>query len=511
MFHEQCCILCLEKCNTTENSIAIDSSDQQSLQALETIKQHFKEELIMLLHISNKFVCSQCWHLVQSFHEFYMKIKNAHLTAINKLKSLQELEIPLSEIKVELHAIDKLESPPSIEPEVTLSKTIDTNNLRQKSDDEQCDILESDNNSRDIEVSCSIKKKFTARKKRQAKNPADVKIKGNHKNKSCHKTIDYNAFIAQHFKLECILCKEPLANFKELKIHFKDQHQVNGYAKCCGKKLFKRALLVDHIHTHNNPEYFKCQHCAKVLSDRSGLESHLQNFHDSKERTIYNCDICSKGFYRQKVLARHILIHAPEEEKNVKCTECDKRFCNQYSMKQHLALVHLNLYAKICDICGKALKGNEAFQRHLDEHAGVPRSPIKCKLCNAELKTKYGLARHMKAMHTAEGQTPQVCTICSKTSPSVRAHNSHMKNVHTEKRHNCKLCNKSFKRPRHLTEHMTTHTGEVLYTCTFCPQTFNSNANMYAHRKRKHPKEWEENCTKKRTVTGLVPHIESNQ
>lgn len=43
-----------------------------------------------------------------------------------------------------------------------------------------------------------------------------------------------------------------------------------------------------------------------------------------------------------------------------------------------------------------------------------------------------------------------------------------------------------------LKEHMATHTGTALYTCPWCPKTFISNGNMHNHRKKTHPKEWEE-------------------
>lgn len=50
---------------------------------------------------------------------------------------------------------------------------------------------------------------------------------------------------------------------------------------------------------------------------------------------------------------------------------------------------------------------------------------------------------------------------------------------------------------------MASHTGTVLYTCPWCPKTFNSNANMHHHRKKMHPKEWEE--TSRKRYSGNLP------
>ncbi|CAD7013653.1 unnamed protein product [Ceratitis capitata] len=522
MLYEQCCVLCLENITPIESRINLNVEDAISIEAHKRIDKHFKEELLIMSSLSTKFVCNKCWELLDSFHEFYIRVQNAHLEASYKLEALQESTIAVTEIKVETNDVDKLATTSNERKECENNEGVELYTSKEEiivgefhiRNEAICDesnhsnfvpLKQLDGDDSSIAISDAFGSPVNNHKAEQ-KNKIKVKkrsMKSTNVHRDHNKTPHYDDFIAKHFQLTCFLCDKSLTDFRDLKIHYRENHQTNGYIKCCGKKLFKRGDLVDHIHFHKDPEYFKCPQCEKVLCDRKNLESHLHYSHDSQERHIYKCDICSKCFSQRKVLARHYLIHAPEEQKTVKCTQCEKRFCNQYSMKQHLNLTHLNLYAKICDICGKSLNNKEAFQRHQEEHAGIQRSAVQCKLCNVELKTKYGLTRHMKTMHTKEYQTPQVCPVCSKVSPTLRAHKSHMEYMHSGKEYICHICDKSFKLCKYLKDHLATHTGEGLYTCTFCPQTFNSQSNMYTHRKRKHPQEWTQKCSKKNFSNGM--------
>lgn len=127
------------------------------------------------------------------------------------------------------------------------------------------------------------------------------------------------------------------------------------------------------------------------------------------------------------------------------------RFPTTYIMNQHLKNIHLNAYSKICDICGKSIRGREAFRLHQQEHAGVPKTLVECGLCGLKLTNKYGLSRHMKTVHSEENAMPQICTICSKVSPTVTAHRTHMNYVHNlERKHACPMCDKAFKRAKGL-------------------------------------------------------------
>ncbi|XP_036331003.1 transcription factor grauzone-like [Rhagoletis pomonella] len=539
MFNGLCCVLCLESSNETFDLKFIEG---QSLDRRKVIELHFKAEVDLLAEFDAKVVCKNCWELVNSFHEFYQHVKRVHQTAANTLKNVS-VEAEVSEIKEEFTSHEEVQPPPrrrrgrpkrqksSLEmssaadlplaecqvkieelilPAATNAEGICAADITSEAldvkDENRLDFLETSNSptAADFEEYVSENEEQpNARKSAKADRRKNI-------NK---KTAESDEYIAKkNFKFNCCMCQISLANFKELKDHFRKDHQTSGYVLCCGRKLPERSLLIDHLHWHEDPDYFKCKHCGKRMSERRSLDLHLQYAHGNRER-VHRCSICSKGFFRPSCLKQHLNTHVSEDQKTVPCLQCDKTFPDVVELRKHMRLTHLNAYAKICHICGISIKGRDAFERHQAEHAGIERKLIKCDMCDAALTTKYGLARHIKTMHTEEYQTPQVCPICSKVSPTLQAHRNHIKFMHSlQRKHVCKLCDKGFKRLTDFKEHMATHTGEALYTCSFCPQTFKSNANMYSHRKKKHAKEWAEQCElKKSLAVPLKEAISSTQ
>ncbi|CAD7078156.1 unnamed protein product [Hermetia illucens] len=296
--------------------------------------------------------------------------------------------------------------------------------------------------------------------------------------------------IAKHMKLKCDLCESDYPTFAEVKRHYRNVHKRKGYVVCCNKKLYKRVLILDHVNKHLNPDYFKCNECNKVFADKQCLKNHMIR-HESDDAKLFRCEHCPRRFPKQYLLDQHKFIHTPQEERQYFCEDCGKAFPTNNLLQTHRRYVHENAYGQMCHICAKVIRGKRLFAKHQLEHAGVTEPRVQCEICGAWLKHQHSLKKHL--MRHEEAQNQHICTMCGKVAPSKGALRSHIHYVHASARSfKCSVCDKGFKKAIVLKEHMTTHTGEVLYTCPHCPKTFNSHANMHAHRKKVHRKEWEE-------------------
>ncbi|XP_037824139.1 zinc finger protein 208-like [Lucilia sericata] len=499
------CLLCL---SMDKLFITINSLQWQEFNVKFLITKHLWP---MEFLIPTTGVCQKCWQELYSFHKFFKEIQESHhkfglIKTLNKielqeskgkaceeeLKNLYHMrlkpEIAQNSIEYEIDEIEQIEIKQDQSTEITSEdplnelrefKTVALNTVCNQQENDLMDSSHSDLESlqnQDVTTATNLNE---------------------------YKIDEKDKFIAENFNINCCLCQIAMKTFHEMCQHFKVKHKIRGYVTCCNKKIFRRCYLLDHINFHLNPNYFKCTQCDKVLADRLCLKSHLKTHEDSVAKN-HCCDICGKSFMCQSKLKIHKTTHLPEEEKPFSCTDCKKKFANKYLLSNHVHAVHLKVYAKICDICGKSLSSTDDLERHMLEHEGKPAPTYSCDICGLILTSTKGLKRHKNTIHPVGGHQEYTCTICSKISPNIMAHKRHIKFSHVMGLdHKCKICEKAFKKARTLKEHMATHTGKVLYTCSWCPKTFNSNANMHSHRKKMHPVEWLEATSKK--YTGNLP------
>lgn len=211
-----------------------------------------------------------------------------------------------------------------------------------------------------------------------------------------------------------------------------------------------------------------------------------------------SCPICEKSFLRAAAMRRHLETHSENRELKYKCSNCDKRFRDQYDMTRHNMRVHdkedvgsppesensvdlnssISSENKHCILCGKYFARYVDMERHMKSHS--EDRPYSCPFCKKKFKNPYILKRHQskicknnikkhiikkkEAPHTqlsseASGEG-KVCPICSRVLPCTADMAKHLRS-HTEERpFICVTCEKGFKYRDTLKKHQIIHGHE---------------------------------------------------
>ncbi|XP_053674480.1 transcription factor grauzone-like [Anopheles nili] len=306
-------------------------------------------------------------------------------------------------------------------------------------------------------------------------------------------TVDQ--LVLQHYELSCDLCSMPLADFSDLRKHYKVVHNVPGYLRCCNRTIYKKCWMIEHLQLHLNPNAFRCDQCGKSYSSSKVLKEHAKEVHAPEADRPFHCANCLKAFVSKAHLNAHIMV----AHGSVSCPQCDKVLASQGSLRKHLVAVHGDGEKHVCEVCARVFRSKQCFETHRKDHQGRRmESKVQCELCAVWLMDKYCLKKHIRRMHTQPDGVQVTCETCGKLVRNQDALSSHMRRAHSESRFECERCHKRFKRPHHMREHIAIyHTGEELYSCQYCSERFVTKNKQYFHRKTTHPQEYQQELKKR--------------
>ncbi|XP_021961412.1 oocyte zinc finger protein XlCOF15-like [Folsomia candida] len=132
-------------------------------------------------------------------------------------------------------------------------------------------------------------------------------------------------------------CDKTFLDKEHVLRHVRTEHDENAVrfpCTLCGKEFKTRSELGQHIPTHTTEKPFKCATCGRSFAHRGGLKRHEKTHIEKAGRKTFKCQLCLQTFVTRDGLQGHIRV-THENQRNHRCTFCDKRFGSATDLRRH--------------------------------------------------------------------------------------------------------------------------------------------------------------------------------
>ena len=222
----------------------------------------------------------------------------------------------------------------------------------------------------------------------------------------------------------------------QLQYHIKCHNSDSPDFSCveCEQKFEKWRECATHLwRVHAiDCDMLQCRYCPYRTLYPKILEAHYQTHRNLKE---FKCDVCGKRFNQMSQLKNHAVIHLdktiaelPSWAKPKQCDICQKMFSDSKSLKKHVQAIHSKLKPYICNVCNHKSARKAMLQLHMRQHTG--EKPFSCPECDYRTGDHNSLRRHMRR-HS--GVKPYKCPFCPYAAIQSSSYRSHIKSKHPER------------------------------------------------------------------------------
>ncbi|XP_035701650.1 zinc finger protein 675-like isoform X1 [Folsomia candida] len=168
-----------------------------------------------------------------------------------------------------------------------------------------------------------------------------------------HTARKHSSTARQRFPCPFDGCGSTFLNQQSIEEHIKVEHVENPYRfPCilCGKEFKRKENLHTHIATHTKEKSYQCSSCGKRLAKKDHLKNHEFVHMEKSLRPVFKCNICPQIFFTKTGLNHHIQTFH-ENQKNHQCTICKRKFGLARHLKVHLEAIHLPIDSPLlsCD------------------------------------------------------------------------------------------------------------------------------------------------------------------
>ncbi len=312
----------------------------------------------------------------------------------------------------------------------------------------------------------------------------------------------------------CAECGKAFCDKFSLRRHMRLVHKGEKEHVCgqCGKAFGQKVNLMRHFEAmaHNGmprksrgedtAKNYECRECGNMFTRSDNLNHHMRTVHQGLVEKKKKCDDESDKTSGQKATTLDQGLPVKKNECDVSdkasldpihvgehmCAECCKVFCDNFSLRRHVRLVHKGLKKHVCGQCGKAFGQKVNLMRHLrgtahattpkereeavasdaldddllsphltlvPEDGGTKKRRYECYECGNMFTRCDNLNHHVRTVH--QGRNRRKCQECGLVFCDKFRLNLHVKIVHRRERdHLCNECGKAFGRNADLTRHM---------------------------------------------------------